>query len=259
MDLDRILPPGLLARLPLAPAPVRAAVERIADERAAERMTGLDALGRALWQGGRLTEHAAEGVPYAIALSCAPKLGVATAILLRLARIVAAIDEPPRSLSGASGTERQREVYDRIEADVPRLLRLASTGRDPARARLAACLAARFPAHDAQVEPLLVALLSGADDEDERARLLYALTRIQAGAGAPLHRKLAEAIERPPSDPGRFAVLLALASHDPPEPLRTRCHNALLEALSQPPTDPRAFGRQLDPAPLRALIDGLAA
>ncbi len=257
MDLDRLLPPSLLAQLPLASPAVQDALARVASDDAAERVTGLDALHATIWRGDRLAEGADEATPFVLAVATAPRWSAATAVLLRLARVLAAVDDPPRSLAGAAGTLASRRFYDRVEVEAPRLVRLASTSRDPARARLAACVVARYPARDAEVEPILIALLSGADDEDERARLLYALTRVQVSQGRPLHRHLAEALAGPDDDPGRFAVLLALSSHAPVDPIRGRCASALREALGSPRSDPRGFGRQLDPGAVQRALEAL--
>ena len=106
---------------------------------------------------------------------------------------------------------------------------------------------------------MLVALLTGAPDEDERSRLVYALARIDATAGRALHRRVAEALQGPADAPERFAALLAIAVHDPPEPLRTRCANALREAIVTPRPDPTGFGRTLDGERAGALLRGLTA
>ncbi|MGE3628945.1 MAG: hypothetical protein AB7P00_03480 [Sandaracinaceae bacterium] len=245
MDLARLLPESLIAQLGEAPAEVREAVRQIASGEPTTLVRGLDGLDATLLVRGRLSAQAPAAIPYALAFAGVPSFRPATAVLLRIARTIAAIDDPPRALAGSDGSPEARALYARVEPEVPRLVRSAVASGDPARVRLAACLGARFPMHDPEVEPPLVALLSGTNDEDERGRLLYALTRIRGARGATPHRAAAEALEASPTDPIRFAVLLALAEHDPPEPIFSWCANALRLAVHEDGSDPTGFGRQL--------------
>jgi hypothetical protein len=229
---------GWLSELPDPPsAPVAALLASLLSSDALTRTRGLDAVAAVV------RAHGAEALPYLLTLSSAKGYPGASALLARLFALLAAIDDPPR----AGPEERDRAAYERYRDALPRMIRHASTARDPAAARLAALLCARFPSADGELERLLVALLTGTSDPDERARLLYALTRIQASRGAPFHARVAGALHREELDAEKIAVSLALAEHDPPEPLRGRVAGALRAACTMTAlSDPRAWGRALD-------------
>ena len=114
-------------------------------------------------------------------------------------------------------------MYDAVAIHGRKLLSVARRSAGPT-ARLAAMLAARHPELDEEVEPLLLALTSGAGDPEERARLYYALARIQLARGAPLHRRLAEALVHDGSMTERLAVALALFDSGATGGERERAH-----------------------------------
>jgi hypothetical protein len=234
------------AALAGAPAPIGRLVAGLVAPKAATRLAALDAVGGALLTEGEVGEHAQELLPHLISLATAPRYPEAAALLVRLTGLMAAIDAPPRSLA-AGGGEPERRVHGLLAARLPDLLRAARSSTSPEASRIAACLCARFPDADAQVEPILIALLSGSRDPDERARLLYSLTRVQASRGAELHRRVADALQGEELHTERLAVLLAITAHDPPEPLRARAVDALERARDAGDgfADPTAWGRTL--------------
>lgn len=233
-------------------------IAKLIDPEASTRVAGLDAVGAALLEGGEPSAQAEALLPALVALGTTKGYPQAGAVLLRLGHFLAAIDDPPRRLAGAGGSEARRRAYDFIGAGASRLARLAGTSRDPSVARLAACLAARFPDQDGALEPILIALTSGARDPEERARVYYALTRVQASGRRPLQGRLAEALAETELSAEKLAVVLALSSHDPPDPLRARVRRALDEARGARWPDPRAFGRTLPASALDAALDRLA-
>ncbi len=198
-------------------------------------------------------------VAAALALATDPRgYPEASALLVRLLRVLAAIDDPPRS--GPPADARARASWDRVRLALPGLLRLARRASDPQAARAATLMASRFPEVDAETEPLLIALASGAPDADERARLLYALARIQAAHHARFHGAIAEALSGG-GGATRLGVALALVEHDPPSPLRERLVEALREVrdAASPSSDPRAWGRTLGIAELERAIARLSS
>lgn len=252
VGLSRLLGAGLERRLELAPPAVKKTVLLLVAADAPSRMAGLDSVLARLLPNGVLADDAVEALPFLLALATAPAYPASSALLLRLTHLLSAIDDPPRSLAGARGTEKSRHAYDAIEAERARLVDLAQRSTDPQAARLAASLLARFPRADKEAEPLLIALLSGTADPEQRAPLLYALTRVQASRKAQFHGRIASALQLEATEPERLAVSLALAEHDPPEPLRSRVVEALSAQLaSDALPDPRTWGRR---AP-RAVFD----
>lgn len=251
---------ALARRLALASAPVCGLVEALTSERAATRLAALDRVHGALLDEGEVTADAPELLAYLVRLGTSPRYPEASAVLVRLTGLLAAIDAPPRSLAGAGGTEARRRAYDVVGAHLDALLRVVRSSSNPEASRIAACLCARFPAADAEVAPLLIALLSGARDANERGRLLYALTRVQASRGAALHGRVADALHAEGTTPQKLAVMLALAEHDPPEPLRSRAVRVLREARDADPAfaDPTAWGRRLPEATVDRLVARLA-
>lgn len=238
-------PPPELRELVLASAPTagaRALAELLVADDARSRTRGLDAITDVLLR---------HDDPEPSALDCALTLGThgrypeSSALLVRLFRLLASIDDPPRS--GRPDAPPASAVWERVLAASPRLLRHARTASDPAASRAATLLASRFPDLDEETEPLLSALLSGAPDEDERARLLYALARVQATRGARFHSSVADAAAGQGELGSRVAVALALAEHAPPLVLGRRLATVLREAEARPSalSDPRAWGRHL--------------
>jgi hypothetical protein len=249
MDSFRSTRDGWLSALPdSASAPVAALLAALLSSDALARTRGLDGVAAAV------RGHGEEALPYLLTLATARGYPGASALLARLFAMLAAIDDPPRS--GASAQERA--AYERYRDALPRMIRHASTARDPAAARLAALYCSRFPEADGELERLLVALLTGTTDPEERARLLYALTRIQASRAAPFHARVADALHRAELDPEKIAVALALAEHDPPEPLRGRVVAALRSARTMTAlSDPRSWGRTLDRSALDRCLERL--
>lgn len=223
---------------------VRALIESLLAERALDRARALDGIGPML-----LSARASEAVACLVELATTPGVREASAILVRLFAALASADDPPRA-------GHPSHLLDAFRAQAAALVRYARVASDPQGARIAACMASRFPELDVEVEPLLVALTSGALDRDEGSRLLYALARIQASRRAPFQRRIADALARASADAETIAVALALAEHDPPEPLRSRLRATLRAAATLPSTpDPRAWGRALSPT---AIERGLA-
>lgn len=238
------LPDRLAVRLELEGPPLRALVTQLCDHRPATALRALDAVLGHLVDDGGPAASAPAALPYLLALATSRSYRLAAALLARISHLYAAIDDPPRSLAGAAGTDEARRVFDLLAEHAPALVDVARSSADPQAARLAATLAARHPEQDGAVEPLLVALMTGAGDADERASLLYALARIQLACGAPFHRRIAEAWRAEEPTPERFAIALALSVHDVPEP----DHGRARQVLRAPPpggADPRAFGRRL--------------
>lgn len=231
----------LLSRASSEASPaVRALVEQLLAPDALTRTRGLDAIA-AVVRGG---DAAVEGLPYLLSLATSKGYREGSAILARLSAIVAAIDDPPRT--GPSDAHAAA-LWDALRAHLPRLIRHAHRATDPEAARIAACMCSRFPQLDGEVEPLLVALASGARHVEDRARILYALARIQADRGATFHPAVASALHRDALDAETVAVALAIAEHDPPEPLRGRIARTLRAARSGAVVpDPRSWGRSLD-------------
>lgn len=211
------------------------------------RTRGLDAI-RELFA---THDAALEAIPLLLTLATSRGFPEGSALLVRISALLASIDDPPR----AGPTDASaRALFDALRAHLPRVLHHARTSSDPEAARIAASIASRFAEADREVEPLLVALLSGAKNADERARLLYALARIQAARRADFHARVASALHRAELDAESVAVALALAEHDPPEPLRSRLAATLRSAREQTFADPRAWGRTLDRAALDRAI-----
>lgn len=243
----------LRARLPRAPGRVAALVEGLIAAKAATRLAALDHVQAVLLAEGAATEEAPELLPYLIALGGAPRYPEAAALLVRITRLMAAIDEPPRSLSGGGGTASNRQAFSAIAARLPSLLRTARSSTSPEAARLAACVCARFPEVDEQLQPVLIALLSGAHDADDRARLLYALTRVQASLGVTLHRRATSALAENVRQAETIAVMIALSQHELPSALRTLVLEGLTERLRSMEAlgardgaaDPTTWGRTL--------------
>jgi hypothetical protein len=248
-----------LRDLPKAPAPVARLVGQLVAPKAATRLAGLDGVQGALLDDGGVTEHGPALLPYLISLATAPRYPEAAALLVRLTGLMAALDEPPRSLAQGAGGAPERAIHDRLAERLPELLRVVRSSTSPEAARIAACLCARFPRADAELEPLLIALASGTSDADERARLLYALARVQASRRATFHRRVAEALQAGGASPEGVAVSLALAAHDPPAPLRGRVVSALERAREarRAFADPTAWGRTLSPARIERALAAL--
>ena len=225
---------------------VREAVELLVDPDARVRARGLDAVSDLLLRGGGI-DAAGEAIPYLGALATSRGYPEASALLVRLASALASADDPPRS----NPSEAFRVL-------VPSLLRLARTATDPEAARVAACMVAHFPEADAEAEPVLIALLSGARDSVERSRVLYALTRVQATRGGAFHGRVADALHREALDEEVLSVALALAEHDPPEPLRGRLARTLANAEDRGFSDPSGWGRALANAALARALAALA-
>jgi hypothetical protein len=258
--LSHLLGESLERRLALTPPKVRRTIALLVASDAPSRMAGLDSVLARLLPNGALADDAVEALPFLLALATAPSHPASSALLLRLTHLLSAIDDPPRSLAGARGSEASRRAYDAIEVERARLAGLAQRSKDPQAARLAACLLARFPRADVEAEPLLIALLSGTADPEQRAPLLYALTRVQASRGADFHGRIAAALQLDLGDPERLAVSLALAEHDPPQPLRARVVQALLaQRDSDAPPDPRTWNRRASRAVFDAALARLGA
>lgn len=258
--LSRLLGESLERRLALAPPAVRKTILLLVAADAPSRMAGLDSVLARLLPNGVLAADAVEAIPFLVALATAPSYPASSALLLRLTHLLTAIDDPPRSLAGARGTEQSRRAYDAVEVERARLADLAQRSRDPQAARLAACLLARFPRADGEAEPLLIALLSGTADPEQRAPLLYALTRVQASRAAPFHARIASALQLDLDEPERLAVSLALAEHDPPEPLRARVVEVLrAQRDSDALPDPRTWNRRASRAVFDAALARLGA
>jgi len=245
-----------------APEPVRRMIDRLRSTGPLARGAVLEEAFDQVLRDGSLTEMAPEALPALLAVGTAPRHPEAAGVLVRLLAVLAAIDDPPRSVversvAGRATRPRETRCWAAFRRDLSRLLHVARTSRNPEACRAAACICARFPEVDADVEPVVVALLSGMRDPDERARLLHALARIQATRGGPFHRAVLAPLDRPEPDAETVAVLLALAEHDLPDDLRTRFARAVERArrhgaaLRVP--DPRTWGERLPPRALDEL------
>jgi len=218
------------------------------------RMKGLDAVSSVVLRAGALGSTAGEAMPYLLALATSRGYPHASALL---ARSVAILER-----AQASGSPEGGAVREAFRARASALLRTAATSSDPEAARVAACLCSRLSGTGPQVEPVLIALLSGATDPAERGRLLHALARVQASRGVEFHGRVAEALHRSSVDAEKVAVALALAEHDPPEPLRARIVEALRAALDREElraSDPRSWGRALERGALEQALERLGA
>jgi hypothetical protein len=246
---EHVLGVKLAERLLDAPAAVQELVVYLLSPSARERLRGLDLVSDRAFSGSAVTSTVPDALPFLFSLCAARGYPDASAVLLRIAAIAFAIDDPPRSASGAViAHEPSASAWRALEEALPAILRLARVSRDPEAARTAACIAARFPRADADVEPLLLALLSGAPTPDERARLLYALARIQDARGATLHPRIERALCATPPTAETVAVVLALGDRPPVVAARERITAS--GTLSSAIPDPRAFGKLLDPAAL---------
>lgn len=238
---------------PRSPA-VRELLAALTSPDAVRRTRGLDGVAEIVMTDGAPSAHAAEALEHLLPLALRPDYPGGSALLARLFSLFARLDDPPRS-GGSRGP-----VYEAFRARGGQLSRHARTTRDPAGARLSALLAARFPALDEETVGLLIALLTGTADPDERGRLLYALARIEASRGGPFHARIAEVLERDGVDAEKVAVALALAEHDPPEPMRGRSIATLERAREMRGlTDPRSWGRRLDPSAIERAVARLQA
>lgn len=243
----------LLARARTESPRVAATLEQLLADDARSRTRALDEVATLL-QRDALDEAALEALPYLLALATSAGYREGSALLARLFALLASIDDPPRS---GPADARASALVEAFRACAPRVLRHAHRASDPEAARIAACMCGRFPELDREVEPLLIALASGARDGEARARLLYALARIQAARGADFAPRIAAALHAPTPDAETVAVALALAEHDPPLPLRARLAHALRAAASAMP-DPRSWGRTLDRGVLDRALARLA-
>ena len=244
----RWLSPSLSRQLDLETAPLRKLVTQLAARRPVERLAALDGVPRVLFERGEVRAEAERLIPYLMSLATAPSYPEAGALLGKVAQLQAVIDHPPRRLSGGTAPEHLRRMYDAVAIHGRKLLSVARRSAGPT-ARLAAMLAARHPELDEEVEPLLLALTSGAGDPEERARLYYALARIQLARGAPLHRRLAEALVHDGPMTERLAVALALFDSGATGGERERLSKVIADTaatIGEGATDPRAWGRRFD-------------
>lgn len=250
----------LLARVTAEARPrVQALIDPLLAADPVARTRGLDAIAALARDGDAF----AEALPALLALATRRGYREGSALLARLYARLAAADDPPRS--GPPPDRRAAAIWTGFRGSLPALLAHAHRTSDPEAARVAALTCARYREFDAQVEPLLVALASGAPAGDDRARILYALARIQAERGARFHPSIAAALHRDGAldpetlDPETLAVALALAEHDPPLPLKARVARTLRSALGRPLSDPRSWGRTLEPAALERALARLEA
>ena len=178
----------LLLRLETVSPAVRQAVEHLVSNNAMARVLGLDAAFDGVLRQDGLHESATEVLPFLFALALSPRYPSASAILTRLAAVLATLDDPPGTLARAGADEHahgplRTQVWSAYRERLPRLLNVARSSRDPESCRAAARMASHFPEADDQLVPILYALLSGARDEDARAPLLSALERARASQG----------------------------------------------------------------------------
>jgi hypothetical protein len=237
---------------------VRAMIEKLLSKHLAARMAGLDEVYDHVLRRGALHETAPEALPHLLALATSPRYPDASALLVRLVRVISVVDDPPRAMADAFEPERATsphaaEVFRIFERHVSALLRVARTSTDPEASRAAARIVLHFPTADAELEPLLLALVTGARDADGRAKILYALARVQAARGGPFHPRIERALDAEIVGAEQAACVLALAEHaralDPT--IRTRARKGLARLLahdltSRGLTDPRAWSSRLE-------------
>ncbi len=246
-----LLDEELLLRLAAVSPDVRRMVEYLVSGNAVARTLGLDGISDCVLRNGELAPRAAEAIPFLLALAVSPRYPHASAVLVRLAAVLDTLGGPRPSGVPASDADA---VVGAIEACLPALLRVARTSTDPEACRAAASVVSHFPSAGEALEPILFALLTGARDAQERARLLYRLARVQGARGSALHPRIERALDAP--DPGveTAAAALALAEVRPSEPLRgrvVRALEALVEAGARPWSDPRAWGARYEPEAAR--------
>jgi hypothetical protein len=170
----------LVLALDGASSDVRQMVEALVSENAVARLLGLDAVGDVVLRHGELQPRTVEALPFLLGLATSPRYPLASALLGRLAGVLAAVDDPPRSASGEPPADPvARRAHALFEAHAGKLLRVARSSRDPESCRVAARMVSHFPRLDAEILPVFVALLSGARDADGRAPLLEGLARVR--------------------------------------------------------------------------------
>ncbi len=239
MSHAHLLDPELASGLPRASVATQKLVVLLSSADATERMRGLDAIYSYVLRKGALTADAAEALPHLFALATGRSYPASSALLRRLLTVLATADAPPRSLGDGP-------VRSAFVAALPALLRVARRGRDPEAARAAALIAARFDEADREVAPLSLAMLSGAEDAQDRAPFLYALVRTQRALGEPVHRRVTEALSRRPATVESLASALALADGGCEVPEGTLV--ALQHASMDGWLDPCHPGALVDPA-----------
>ncbi|MFW5926197.1 MAG: hypothetical protein ACOCV4_08510 [Myxococcota bacterium] len=228
---------ALVLELTRAPPDVRRMVEHLISSHAAARLMGVGAIQAQILRGATLAPTAPRALPFLFALAGAPGYPHASAVLTRLGQLLSTLDDPPRSLASAEDggafpeAPLLRDVWQAFEARVPMLLRVARSSRDPEAARAAGQMAGHFPSADPELVPLLVALLSGTRDPQQRAPLLHRLAHAQVTEAGPLHPRVLRALDAPTSGPDHAAVVLALAEHRLEPSLHRRVVGAL-EALA---------------------------
>lgn len=215
---------------------VRQNVEYLISRNPVGRMLGLDGLSELVLQGRQPGPRAPDALPYLFALARCPRFPQASAVLRRLAIVMDELDHPPRSLCTRGAPDaRTAQVVEAFEGQLSPLLRIARTSRDPESSRAAAHIVSRFPSVDGHLEPILLALLSGARDLAPRARLLHALTCIQAFRGGPFHRLIVQSLTTAGARGDRAAVAMALASQGGGGELESHIEPALREIAEASP------------------------
>lgn len=246
---------------------VRRAVEHLVSSHAAARLLGLDAARELLLpRSGRVNDASEQVLPFLFALAESPGYPHAAGVLRRLWEALAALDDPPRSRTRgpAANGPASDGVFSALQRRAPRLLRVARTSRDPEAARTAALMAAHFPHVDAELLPLLVALVSGAPDPQQRAPLLY---RLAAAQGHPPHPLTLRALQEPQPRVDGAAVALAWADHHAARlsashrALAARALQASAENIQETQgwPDPRGCGRRHDPRAAREALRRLTS
>jgi len=219
----------------VTPDEARRALEKLVSKSATERLAGL----------GRVAELVFDDAarPRLFALAAARDYAPSSALLVRLSAALADVDMPPRSRPN----DAARALADAYAPHCSALIRVARTSKDPESARAAARIVAHFPERDGELEPLLLALVSGAADAVERAPLLYFLARIQLHRGATLHPRIVRAEDEEITHPEHVAVCLARVdageAHHGAEASLASLRDLGEAARALP--DPRVWGRCL--------------
>lgn len=243
----------MILQLAVVRPEVRRMVEHLVSKNAVARTLGLDGIFDLVLNHDVLLAPAPEALPFLLTLATSPRYPHASAVLTRLGLVIDAIDDPPRSLAGRLSAEPLAvSTWQVFEDHLSGLLRVARSSRDPEASRAAVHMISHFPSADAELEPVLFALLSGARDEQDRARLLYALARVQSGRGAAFHPRIERALTSAGVGTEKAAVAIALAELSIEEPLRTRVESALVELAEASEAtrhwaDPRAWGGRYVP------------
>lgn len=235
---------------------VQNSVAQLLSNSASLRLRGVDGAFDAVTRQGVLQPMAPALCPLLLRLGTAPSFPEASLLLTRLFGLLGTLDDPPRSCDRAttlrgSPPSNVDRVMESFRSQLSELLRTAAKSPDPESNRAAAYICAHFPEVDNRTELHLIALTTGAPDEETRARILYHLTLVQLGLKRNhLHPQSERALERSSAHLEGAAVALACREAGEKTPRRLRSlANLRLDRLKKEPhlsrswPDPRRWGR----------------